>query len=342
MLLYEEKSEILSQFSSGMGSKARRRLVKLGVEVTTETKVAAITPTDVVLQSGQKVPCRAVVDALSVRPTVVANLPMARPDGRLPVDEYLQCQGAKNITAIGDCAGFETGVAFEPRREIKMGRRAGYNVLASHRGYKLLPWSNKQPWLSIASLGRHASVANLLGIKFSGIPAWILARAGCVLTLPGLERNLRVLADWLLDLPFRSDIVVLAPQQTKKLGRAHYEPGDVVIRQGDQGDCAYMINRGELEVLLQEGDHQNQVAKLKSGDCFGEIALLANVPRTATVRCLTPVDVLVLPRDEFMTMAEGYRDFGNSLRSRMMERMAEDSLAGPKSTAKSALARSSD
>jgi len=268
---------------------------------------------------------------------------MARPDGRLPVNEYLQVRGAEHILAVGDCAGFETGApAFEPRREIKMGRRVGYNALALHRGYKLLRWSEKRPWFSIAALGRHAAVANFLGINFTGIPAWILARAGCVLTLPGLERNLRVMADWVLDVPFRSDIVVLAPQQTRKLGRAHFEPGDVVVRQGDQGDCAYLIKGGELEVLQQDGDRQQRIAKLVSGDCFGEIALLADVPRTATVRCLTPVDVLVLPRDEFMTLAEGYRDFGSALRSRMTERMAEQSLVESQSRATAVRARNSD
>lgn len=343
VLLFEAKAELLSPFGSGMGSAARRRLVKLGVEVFTGTKVAAITPSEVVLESGQRMPCRSVVDALSARPGVVSSLPIARTDGRLPVNEYLQCRGVEHVLAAGDCAGFQTGTsAFEPRREIKMGRRAAYNALALHRGYKLLSWSQKGPWFSIAAMGRHASVANFLGITFTGIPAWMLARAGCVLTLPGLERNLRVLVDWILDLPFRSDIVVLAPQQTKKLAHAHFEPGDVVVRQGDDGDCAYLVNHGELEVLRQEGDHQLQIAKLKSGDCFGEIALLAEVPRTATVRCLTPVDVLVLARDEFMSLAEGYRDFGNALRTKMMERMAEDSLADSQIRKAAAHRQSSD
>ncbi len=107
----------------------------------------------------------------------------------------------------------------------------------------------------------------------------------------------------------------------------------MIVRQGDQGDCAYLINSGQLEVLQREGDHQRQVAMLKSGDCFGEIALPAGAPRTATVRCLTPVDVLVLPRRELMSLAEGYRDFGNAVRSQMMEHMAKESLAESQSKA---------
>jgi hypothetical protein len=54
-----------------------------------------------------------------------------------------------------------------------------------------------------------------------------------LLALPGL--NLRILMDWVLDSPFRNDIAVLAPDPTERLQRAHFEPGDEVIRQGDEG-----------------------------------------------------------------------------------------------------------
>jgi len=324
VLLFEGNPELLASYGSSIGSTARRSLQKLGVEVFLETKVTAVTPADVVTASGQRFHCRTVVDALSARPSVVAGLPMARQDGRLPVDQYLQVRGAEHMLAAGDCAAVEAGaLAFDPPREIKMGQRAAYNALASHRGYKLLPWSAKGAWIRIAALGRHATVVKLWGVKITGIPAWTMARLACVLTLPGLERNLRVLADWALDLPFRSDIVSLTPQQTQKLGRAHFEPGDVIVREGEEGDCAYLVTGGELEVLKQDGHSERRIARLKSGDCFGEIALLADVPRTATVRCLTPVNLLVIARNDFMTLAEGYRDFGNALKANMTDRLAE-------------------
>jgi CRP/FNR family transcriptional regulator, cyclic AMP receptor protein len=106
----------------------------------------------------------------------------------------------------------------------------------------------------------------------------------------------------------------------------------LVVRQGEPGDCAYLILDGEVEVLKEQGDHQLRVGRLKSGECFGEIALLADIPRTASVRCLTSTDLLILPRGEFMTLAGGYRDFGNALRTRMTERMAEPSPRAASST----------
>jgi NADH dehydrogenase FAD-containing subunit len=326
VLVFEGQSELLPRFKPSMGAVARRKLQKFGVEVFTGTKVLAVTPEDVVLPSNQRIACRTVVGALLTRSKVIASLPFARPDGRLPVDEFLRVQGTEHILAVGDCAGTGTTEApFEANREIKMGRLGAYNALAIHRGYKLLRWSERKPLYMVAALGRYATVANILGINFTGVPAWTLSRFLCLLTLPGLERNLRVLADWILDIPFRTDIVGLAPQRTQMLSRAHYEPGDVVVRQGEEGSCAYLIMNGEVEVLRKDGNHEQRVGQLKPGECFGEIALLADVPRTATVRCLTPVDLVVLPRGEFMTLAEGYKDLGNALKSRMTERMVEPS-----------------
>ena len=321
ILLFEERVQILPRFGPAIGAAARRQLERLGVEIFTATRVTAVTPEDVVLSSGQRMPCRTVVAASVSASRIVAALPWAGPDGRLPVDEFLRVRGARNVLATGESAETGARMPLTARREIKMGRRAAYNALALHRGYKLLRWSEKRPRISLAALGRYATIASALGIQFRGLPAWILSRASCLLTLPGLERNLRVLVDWILDIPFRNDIVVLAPQQTCKLGRAHYEPGDEVVHQGERGECAYVIMDGEVEVLRLVNGGWQQIGRLKSGECFGEIALLADVPRTATVRCMTPVELVVLPRDQFTTLAAGYRDLGTALKTRMTERM---------------------
>ena len=336
ILLFEEKVQILPRFTTAIGRAARRRLEKLGVEVFTKTWVAAVTPEDVVISPGQRIPCRTAVAASVSASQAIAALPWAGPDGRLPVDEFLRVQEAQNVLAAGESAMTGQRMPFVTRREIKMGRRAAYNALALHRGYKLLRWSGKRPRFSLAALGRYATIGSIAGIQFGGLPAWILSRAYCVLTLPGLERNLRVLVDWMLDVPFRNDIVVLAPHRTHKLGRAHYEPGDEVVRKGEPGECAYVILDGEVEVVRQINGRWQRVNRLRSGECFGEIALLADVPRTATVRCMTPVDLVVLPRDQFMTLAGGYRDLGVALKERMTERISQNEALVP-STATSEL-----
>ncbi|MEW6683721.1 MAG: FAD-dependent oxidoreductase [Nitrospirota bacterium] len=323
VLLFEASERLIPQFDAAIGAAAQRRLEKIGVEVFTGTKVTAVTPEEVVVASGRRIPCRLVVGALTTRPRVVVALPGASPDGRVPVDEFLRGRDLRDVTVIGECARTPQPAPFLARREIRMGRLAAYNALATLRGYPLFRWSERRPLLYAAALGRYATVGRFLGLRLAGLPAWFLSRLLCLLTLPGLERNVRVLLDWILDIPFRNDIVVLAPQRTQKLSRAHYEVGDEIVREGERGDCAYLLVAGEVEVLRQTNGRPEHIAKLQSGDCFGEIALLADTPRTATVKCLTPVDVVVLPRDQFLTLAEGYRDLGSALKARMAGRISE-------------------
>ncbi len=77
----------------------------------------------------------------------------------------------------------------------------------------------------------------------------------------------------------------------------------VVIREGDEGDRFYVIARGRLEVCREGADkHPQRVAVLSDGDHFGEMALLTDAPRNATVRTLTPATLLALPRGQFLNL----------------------------------------
>lgn len=77
--------------------------------------------------------------------------------------------------------------------------------------------------------------------------------------------------------------------------------GTVVIDQGDVGDRFYVVESGELDVTA-EG---RQIAQLNAGDHFGEIALLRDVPRTATVTSTTDSELRTLERDEFLESVTG-------------------------------------
>jgi predicted MFS family arabinose efflux permease len=78
--------------------------------------------------------------------------------------------------------------------------------------------------------------------------------------------------------------------------------GEAVIRQGEHGDRVYLVVSGELAVDIDG----RPAERLRSGDIFGEIALLRDVPRTATVRAVTAGEVLALGRDEFLSAVTGH------------------------------------
>ena len=80
--------------------------------------------------------------------------------------------------------------------------------------------------------------------------------------------------------------------------------GEVVFSRGDAGDRFYVIARGEVEVDV---DGREPVV-LRPGDFFGEIALLGDRPRTATVRAMTPLEVYALPGEGFVAAVTGHAE----------------------------------
>jgi eukaryotic-like serine/threonine-protein kinase len=86
------------------------------------------------------------------------------------------------------------------------------------------------------------------------------------------------------------------------LPRKGFSPGEIIIREGDVGDAAYMIVAGRCRAYRTVGDGQETLATMGAGDVFGEMALLLDEPRAATVEALDRVTVLVLDK---YTMTEG-------------------------------------
>jgi MFS family permease len=81
----------------------------------------------------------------------------------------------------------------------------------------------------------------------------------------------------------------------------HRHGGETVVRTGEVGDRFYVVGAGELDVAVD----QAPLRRLKAGDAFGEIALLRDVPRTATVTTRTEVDLYGLDRDMFVSAVTG-------------------------------------
>ena len=81
-----------------------------------------------------------------------------------------------------------------------------------------------------------------------------------------------------------------------------FGPGQVIFQQGEEGDCAYFIHGGEVEVVKREGGTEQLVARLSKGQYFGEMALISNAPRNATVRSVSLVRLAILGKENFLTM----------------------------------------
>lgn len=107
------------------------------------------------------------------------------------------------------------------------------------------------------------------------------------------------------------------------LSEERVDAGEVVIRQGDEADDLFVVGKGTLLVTAASPDGDEvTLARLGPGDFFGEIGLLRRVPRTATVRTLSPSHLYRIPGQEFVTIvSEG------AVRSGTLTRTAQTRLA---------------
>lgn len=79
----------------------------------------------------------------------------------------------------------------------------------------------------------------------------------------------------------------------------YYQPGDIIFNEGDPGCTAFIIERGKVEVSISRKGKRMLLTEYDSGDLFGEMALIDDTPRSATVTALEPTEVIAIDRSLF-------------------------------------------
>ena len=314
--LYEDTEVPYSDFEAKIQARRDRELKKAGIKLCGNEPIAGITDRSIILTNGERRPVGMVINASFKWPAVL----LSEQDVHWPpeIGADLGLEGHEGIWAPGIKQQGERRRFVTTADLAALGRTAGYNAWARSQNYPLFPYRLPKRFFKPYNMGRH-SLCSVGGLIVAHTPGWFLSRLSNLLVLPGLERNLRILIDWLLDIPFRNDIAVLAPDRTERLHRKHFEAGDEVISEGDMGETAYIVDAGRLAVV-KEG---TQVAELAEGDSFGEIALLSNVKRTATIRCLTACELIVLARGDFRTLSTGRGALAQAIRKQAEDRQME-------------------
>ena len=83
-----------------------------------------------------------------------------------------------------------------------------------------------------------------------------------------------------------------------------YEAGHIIFSEGEPGDAWYALYKGEVEVVKLSGGGQKHIRTLEPPSCFGEIAILDGLPRSATVRATKDSLVLRIPQDKFKELMD--------------------------------------
>ncbi len=215
-VLVHSGDRILPEIGPELADFALQRLRRRGIEFILDARVGAATAGTVELTDKRCLPTHTFVWTAGNQPhPALRSLPVERNQaGALVVDETLQSTTRPNLWAVGDCAQIPdplTGGNHPPTAQhaLREGKTLADNIAAVIAGRPPKPFRFKAIGILVA-LGHRTAVAEIRGLRFSGLAAWMLWRGVYLAKLPGLEKKLRVVIDWTIDLLFPRDIVLAA------------------------------------------------------------------------------------------------------------------------------------
>ncbi len=315
VIIAHSKSRLMNnEMPESLSNYAGKLLKKRGVEIYFNTHLKTATPDEAVFDTGERIPTKTVISTVPSSPNpLLEGLPLEYSRGRIVTDAGLLAKGHDNIWAIGDCASIPNlcgGGVCPPTAQyaIREAKTLAYNIVASLKEKKHKEFKFKVLGM-MAALGHFSAVAEILGFfKFSGFFAWVLWRVIYWVKLPGFTRKVKVAMTWILDTIIPNDTVQIKATGAQGIAQLHFEPGEIIFNEGDVGDYLYIIVNGEVEIFKTFSGEKKTMAKLKKGEYFGEMALLNQGSRSATVCCLTAVDVLALKKKDFGILISNFKD----------------------------------
>jgi NADH dehydrogenase len=217
--LVHARDVILPELSPTLGDYARRSMEARGVHFELGRRVVDAQPGMVVLDN-REIPARTLVWTAGTTPNPLmreAGLELDKRGAAL-VDKTLAIAGRNGLWALGDCAAVVDGKTSKPcpptaQFALREGRVLARNIKAAVQGGECEPF-HFDSLGALCVVGHHTACAELnlpwpirKSVRFSGLLAWLMWRGIYLSKLPGLERKVRVLIDWIIELFFPRDIV---------------------------------------------------------------------------------------------------------------------------------------
>ena len=225
LLVVEAGAEILRGVHPTLAERARVKLGREGIEIRTSTRVTRVLPGAVEVAGGERIPVGLTVWAAGVKGhPALADLPVERDKlGRVVVDEHMRVPGHPDVYGAGDAVTVsgrpEASIPIIPAA-LAHGQLVATNILADLAGRSLSTLSFA-PQGMLVSLGERDAVVEVMGVRFSGYPAWLFWNALHLYKLVGFRKQLQVALDWWLAGIFPRDSAIMrAPSRCPICGAA--------------------------------------------------------------------------------------------------------------------------
>jgi NADH dehydrogenase len=236
-VLVDAASTILGDIPSRLGQYVRDLLVQRGVDLRLETRLEKVVDGMVTLSDGTELDAALLVWTAGVKANpIVADFGLPLDDrGRVRVGPTLQVDGHDNVWALGDCAAvpnLATPGQVDPptsQHALRQARRLASNLVAIEEGRPLRSHEFRSLG-QVATLGRKEGIADMFGLRLSGLPGWLAARGVHLMQVPGASRRLGVVGDWMLSLLFPGNIVTLSGLDALSIAPSAAQPLAEAVR----------------------------------------------------------------------------------------------------------------
>jgi len=265
IVLVHAGPHLLEEIGDKLGDYAQRVLQRRGMEIRLNTRVTEVTARRTLLSDGGYIEANTIISSIGNAPSpVVVNLcqqlGLQTIKGRVVVEPTMQVPKQAKLWSAGDCAtvpwkdadGVEKPSPPTSQFALRQGRQLGQNLVRALRGDALRPFRYKYLG-QLATVGKRAAVAEILGMHFSGFIAWWLWRTIYLVKLPGVLRRLRVIVDWTFELFFSRDISVVLPPPEDLLRSIHLEAGETLFQRGEKPRGYFYIQCGSVQIEHADG-----------------------------------------------------------------------------------------
>ena len=316
MYLIEYAPRILPTFPADLAAYATQQLRKQGIEVLTGIGTKSATSTGVELTNGRIINSSTIVATIGNAPhPLVQSLGLDMHWARIRTDRYMRVPGHEHVWALGDAALIPLND--DPQEDpahyatqtaqfaVREGRQLAANIVAKLKGGELKPFAYTSKG-SLASLGMSKAVADVYGIKLSGMLAWLLWRGFYLSFLPGFASKFRVGMNWLLNSIMPPNIVQLRmPLPATRY--IHYWKGDTVFEPGMLIDGFYTVINGRFKLTIDNAETGEHFEKIfGTGEHFGERVLVKSELRTGLVEALEDGLLLFIAQKDFTRFARAF------------------------------------
>jgi NADH:ubiquinone reductase (H+-translocating) len=223
--LLHDAARLLPELPASLGQAAETSLMARGVAVQLDARATTVGADGVTLSSGEFIAGATVICTIGSQPNpLVERLGVRLQRGRIETGPDLALPGLANVWAIGDCARIHNARTDQPapptaQFAVAEAKVLAHNIVARIEGRETRAFGHASKGM-MATTGHLKGVAQVFGVRLSGLPAWLLWRAYYLSRMPTWGRKLRIWVEWTWSMCFAADITHLRFTRTHEADAA--------------------------------------------------------------------------------------------------------------------------